>query len=101
LVDFSVIHGGEGTVQTACSSGKPFIGIGLQYEQEVNVAYCVKFGNAVAVSPKSITPHTLEEAIRKIGSPEIRKKAQEMHYLMKEVNGAEKAAEAIQRQYLE
>lgn len=101
LVDFSVIHGGEGTVQTACSSGKPFIGIGLQYEQEVNVAYCVKFGNAVALSPKRISPQTLEEAIRKIGSLEIRKKAQEMHYLMKEVNGAKKTAEAIQRQYLE
>ncbi|MGG5370229.1 glycosyltransferase [Enterococcus sp. AZ196] len=99
LVDFSVIHGGEGTVQTACSSGRPFIGIGLQYEQEVNVAYCETFGNAVALSPKKIAPQ-LEECIRKVRSQKIREKAQEMKVLMKAVNGAKRAAEEIKHDYL-
>ncbi len=74
LVDFSVIHGGEGTVQTACSSGKPFIGIGLQYEQEVNVAYCENFGNALALPPSKLTIEALSRSIKKLQSPDYRKK---------------------------
>jgi hypothetical protein len=30
LADIAVIHGGQGTVQTACAAGTPSIGIGLQ-----------------------------------------------------------------------
>lgn len=47
LVDASVIHGGEGTVQTACASGVPFAGIGLQLEQRCNIDECVRYGNAI------------------------------------------------------
>ncbi|MGM0165559.1 hypothetical protein IGI39_000501 [Enterococcus sp. AZ135] len=101
LVDFSVIHGGEGTVQTACASGKPFIGIGLQYEQEVNVAYCEKFGNAIALSPRKVSDQRLVEGIEKLQTPAFREKAEEMRALMKEINGAEQAAEIIRREYLD
>lgn len=47
LVDAAVIHGGEGSVQTACAIGVPFAGIGLQAEQRINVTDCVRYGNAV------------------------------------------------------
>lgn len=50
FIDFSFIHGGEGTVQTACESGKPFIGVGMQFEQSCNIDYCVKYGNAIALT---------------------------------------------------
>ncbi|HCM84528.1 MULTISPECIES: glycosyltransferase [Enterococcus] len=101
LVDFSVIHGGEGTVQTACSSGKPFIGIGLQYEQEVNVAYCEKFGNALALSPSKVSAQTLDKGIEILQTPEMYEKAEEMRELMRKTNGTKNAAEIIERQYLE
>lgn len=100
LVDFSVIHGGEGTVQTACSSGKPFIGIGLQYEQEVNVAYCENFGNALALPPNKLTTEALSSSIKKLQSPDYRKKAEEMQRLMKRVAGAKAAAKQIEERYL-
>ncbi|MFR3684703.1 MAG: glycosyltransferase [Enterococcus sp.] len=100
LVDFSVVHGGEGTVQTACSSGKPFIGIGLQYEQEVNVAYCENFGNALTLPPNKLTTETLSRSIKKLQSPDYRKKAEEMQRLMKRVDGAKAAAKQIEEQYL-
>lgn len=100
LVDFSVIHGGEGTVQTACSSGKPFIGIGLQYEQEVNVAYCQAFGNAITLPPNKLTTESLSRNIKKLQSADFRKKAKEMQRLMEEVNGAKAAAKIIKRYYL-
>ena len=54
-IDFSVIHGGEGTVQTACLSGKPFVGILLQYEQEVNVRNCEQYGNAIYLAPENVS----------------------------------------------
>ena len=50
LVDVAISHGGEGTVQTSCASGWPFIGIPLQLEQRYNVTRCVEFGNARLVS---------------------------------------------------
>ncbi|MGL9727194.1 glycosyltransferase [Enterococcus sp. DIV0756] len=100
LVDFSVIHGGEGTVQTACSSGKPFIGIGLQYEQEVNVAYCQTFGNALALPPNKLTAKSFSRSIKKLQSIDFRKKAEEMQRVMAEVDGAKAAPEMIKRYYL-
>lgn len=101
LVDFSVIHGGEGTVQTACSSGKPFIGIGLQYEQEVNVAYCEIFGNGIALTPNKVSAQTLERSIEKLQSRQIREKAMEMQRSMKRIKGAQNAAKIIKQHYLE
>ncbi|MDO5094470.1 MAG: glycosyltransferase [Propionibacteriaceae bacterium] len=52
LVDVAISHGGEGTVQTSCANGWPFIGIPLQLEQRYNVTRCVEFGNARLVSRK-------------------------------------------------
>ncbi|MFU0785876.1 MAG: Glyco-tran-28-C domain-containing protein [Enterococcus gilvus] len=99
-VDFSVIHGGEGTVQTACASGKPFIGIGLQYEQEVNVAYCEAFGNAIALPPNRLAPQTLDHCIRRLSTGEVQEKAREMQQLMAHAKGAQNAAEQIKQTYL-
>ncbi|MER6973580.1 hypothetical protein ABT304_21125 [Nocardioides sp. NPDC000445] len=40
LVDAAVLHGGQGTVQTACATGIPFVGMGLQPEQTWHVRMC-------------------------------------------------------------
>ena len=52
LVDAAVIHGGQGTVQTACATGVPFVGMGLQPEQTWHVRACASRGNAIALSRK-------------------------------------------------
>lgn len=94
LADFAVTHGGEGTVQTACRSGKPFIGIGLQYEQEVNVRNCEKFGNAKFVHQRDIRKKTLDLAISEILSERCIERA----VLMKkkaDTTGAFKAAQFV------
>ncbi|MER3390378.1 MAG: glycosyltransferase [Microcella sp.] len=54
LIDASVIHGGEGTVQTACASGAPFAGIGLQAEQRFNIDECVQYGNALRFTARDL-----------------------------------------------
>jgi len=44
MADLSVIHGGIGTVMTACLSGTPVVGVGMQPEQEVNLECLVRKG---------------------------------------------------------
>lgn len=63
LVNASVIHGGEGTVQTACASGVPFAGIGLQTEQRFNIDECVRYGNAARFTPRDIKRHRLPSIV--------------------------------------
>ena len=66
LVDAAVLHGGQGTVQTACAAGIPFVGMGLQPEQVWNVDQCVKQGNALALAPKQAGTPALVEAVRRL-----------------------------------
>lgn len=66
LVDAAVLHGGQGTVQTACAAGIPFVGMGLQPEQVWNVDQCVKQGNALALAPKQAGTAALAEAVRRL-----------------------------------
>ncbi|MEI5993401.1 glycosyltransferase [Candidatus Enterococcus mansonii] len=54
-----VLHGGEGTIQTACLSGKPFIGVGLQKEQEYNISCCVEYGSAIQIKKHKLTDQRL------------------------------------------
>ncbi|MDO1605687.1 hypothetical protein Q2T76_06400 [Lactobacillus sp. YT155] len=91
LVDFSIIHGGEGTVQTACESGKPFIGFGLQSEQRVNLSYCEHFGNAIQLKPSQVNSKAFDKAVKDIQSPSFITRAAELKEQF-EVTGAKNAA---------
>ncbi|MEZ5085274.1 MAG: hypothetical protein R2722_03160 [Tessaracoccus sp.] len=66
LVDAAVFHGGQGTVQTACATGVPFAGMGLQPEQVWNVAVCAARGNAIALSPRDAGTPKLSDAVRRL-----------------------------------
>ncbi len=66
LADLAVIHGGQGTVQTACASGTPFVGIGLQPEQESNIEFVVKFGSAVRIRKRRLTQKTLLNSLEQL-----------------------------------
>jgi UDP:flavonoid glycosyltransferase YjiC (YdhE family) len=96
IFDLSIIHGGEGTVQTACITGKPFIGIGLQQEQVSNIRDCVLFGNALMLDKNNIS---VEELFRLIDEAKASKKMQErakaMQELLKDVDGPANAAEYL------
>ncbi|MDO5066711.1 MAG: glycosyltransferase [Propionibacteriaceae bacterium] len=63
LVDVAITHGGEGTVQTSCANGWPFIGIPLQFEQRYNVTRCVEFGNARLVTRRQAARTNWAQAV--------------------------------------
>ncbi len=98
-LSFSIIHGGEGTVQTACLSAKPFIGFGLQQEQVMNLKYCENYGNAIRLKPTPFSKTKLHRAIERIQTENYYQKAQELAETF-HGDGAIHAANFIRQRYL-
>ncbi len=97
LVDAAVIHGGQGTVQTACATGIPFVGMGLQPEQTWHVKMCEQRGNAIAVSPKRVASPAFLDAVRRVLSdPAIRAAADEVQVAYADADGAAATARIIE-----
>lgn len=95
IIDASVIHGGEGTVQTACASGAPFAGIGLQAEQRINIDDCVRHGNAVRFTPRDLRKGRLAPIVAGLLTDAgMRRAARQLQPLAEPV-GAENAARRI------
>lgn len=92
ITDASVIHGGEGTVQTACASGVPFAGIGLQSEQRINLDECVASGNAIRFTARDLRRGRLPEiVVQLVTDPQMRRAAASLP----QTNGALLAAQEI------
>lgn len=65
-VDIAVTHGGQGTVQTTVMAGKPFLGIGMQPEQALNIYPFVQYGNALQLPKKPIKIERIREYIQRL-----------------------------------
>lgn len=97
VVDAAVLHGGQGTVQTACATGVPFVGMGLQPEQTWNVRQCVRRGNAVAVSPKAVSSTAFLAAVeRVISDPDLRAAAEQVRREYAGEDGAAATARVVE-----
>lgn len=100
LADIAVIHGGQGTVQTACAAGTPFVGIGLQPEQESNIDALVRQGNAIRIRKRRLSRATLLAAIDQLlNHPPAHQKAKEIQKLFELWNGTENAASFIKQKF--
>ena len=78
MADISVIHGGIGTVMTACLAGTPVVGVSMQPEQEFNIDCLVRKGFAIRIRKNRFTPEKLLNAIDKLlADTEAQKKAKE------------------------
>lgn len=100
LAEVAVIHGGEGTVQTACASGTPFVGIGLQPEQDWNIEFMARQGTAVRLPKYGVTRDQLHQAIEHLRlDPQVRRRAQEIQALMAIWPGAENVASFLAQRY--
>lgn len=96
LVDAAVIHGGQGTVQTASATGIPFVGMGLQPEQKWNVRMAERRGHAIAISPKRVGSPEFASAVKRVLSdPGIRAAASEVQRLYAGADGAAESARII------
>lgn len=93
LADLAVIHGGHGTVQTAIAAGTPFVGIGMQPEQEWNINLLVWQGCATRLSRRGFSPQKLHASIRAmLDNPTAYERARTLRQLMAQSDGAVNAA---------
>lgn len=96
LIDASVIHGGEGTVQTACVSGAPFAGIGLQAEQRWNVREAERSGHAIGFTARGLRRGELPGIVtRLLEDPRMRAVAREVGERAGTLDGPVAAARRI------
>ena len=66
-VDVVIIHGGQGTVQTAMVSGTPIVGLALQAEQQYNLDYaCKNRGAGIRISIRDWKAKNIKRALRKV-----------------------------------
>ena len=95
-VDLAITHGGEGTVQTSCVQGWPFIGIPLQLEQRFNVQRCAAFGNARLVTQGEAAAADWPALVREaLADGAMRARARRMARLMEGLDGHGRAAAAV------
>ena len=100
LCDIAIIHGGQGTVQTACDSGTPFIGIGMQPEQSINIEKIVKFGAAIRLTRRNFSKKLLHQSIKDLLSdPQYKKKAEELRIESLKINGAQNVADFLKNTF--
>ncbi len=66
MVDVAVIHGGQGSVQTAIASGTPLVGIPLHVEQGLNVAMMERHGAGIMLIKHDIDPHDIRAKVETI-----------------------------------
>lgn len=98
LVDAAILHGGQGTVQTACATAVPFLGIGQSAEQRWNVDVCVRAGHAEALGVRDLRPGggRFRAALHRVlHDPAVRARAEEAARRHRAVDGAARSAAVI------
>lgn len=101
LADVAVIHGGQGTVQTACVSGTPFLGIGLQPEQDINVLQAAQFGSALHLNRYALNEERVLTAVhRLLTHPTFGQKAAELRDELAKWPGAANVAAFLREKFL-
>lgn len=100
LAHAAVIHGGEGTVQTAAWSGTPFVGVGLQPEQEANIEALVRQGMAIRLRKQGVTTARLGAAMGQIwDDPRYYERARIVQGLMRACDGPRNAATLLRMRF--
>lgn len=70
MADIAVLHGGQGTIQTAVWAGTPVVGIGFQAEQQANIDGLVRAKMAVRIPIFSATPKRILKAVNTVSKKE-------------------------------
>jgi UDP:flavonoid glycosyltransferase YjiC (YdhE family) len=100
LADLAVIHGGQGTVQTALRSGTPFVGIGMQPEQDINIESAVRWGSAIRIPKRQVTTQVVQDAILKLlGDERAQQRARELQAEYERWDGPTQAADFLREHF--
>ena len=96
LVDLAIIHGGQGSVQTAIESETPIIGIPLHVEQGLNVSIVEKHGAGLMQIKHDIDPIEIRAKIERIlNQRSFKTNMERISKLQRKVDGVKKAVDII------
>ena len=95
-VDIAVTHGGQGTVQTTVTAGVPFVGVGMQPEQALNIFIFAQYGNALLLNRRKLNTAIIQQAIQTVlNDEEMRRKAQRARQIMLEADAPQVVFEIV------
>ncbi len=98
LADVALIHGGQGTVQTACWAGTPVVGVGFQFEQNANLDMLVRAGMGVRIPLREYSAPRIQAEIRRVAEhASYKENAERIRAIVRKADGARNAAEEIYR----
>jgi len=96
LADVTVIHGGQGTVQTAMAAGKPIVGVALQIEQQTNLDNVMNAGAGIRVQRQFWKAKTIRSTVLTVlNDPSYAAKARILAETINNMDGARTAAEVM------
>lgn len=95
MADVAVLHGGQGTIQTAVWAGTPVVGIGFQAEQQHNIDGIVKQGMAIRIPIFKVNPKRILSTVWKVSGESYRKNAQRMQKEIRSIDGVQKSVETM------
>ena len=98
LVDIAIIHGGQGSIQTAIASAIPVIGFPLQAEQNFNLKMIERHGAGIDLSLRSLKKGGLKTAVEKIlTNNSFKSNIQLLKSYQDRYDGAENTAKILQK----
>ncbi len=101
MASVSVVHGGIGTLMTACLAGTPIVGIpNGNPEQEYNLTCLVRKGFAVHLHKRRLTPEGVIDAVaRMLASGEARERARAFQRVCREWDGPARGAAFLEETF--
>lgn len=95
-MDLAIIHGGQGSVQTAIAGATPLLGIPLHVEQGLNVSIVERHHAGKLLSKHNIDPSVVENMVLEIlGDEKYKTNMAKLCKIQNGVDGVEKAADII------
>lgn len=96
LADVAIIHGGQGTVQTAIAAGTPVVGVALQVEQQTNLDNVMDYGAGIRIQRGSWHSQNIRGAVKKVlADPKYKVRAMELAETIRSMDGAQTAADCM------
>jgi UDP:flavonoid glycosyltransferase YjiC (YdhE family) len=94
LADVIIMHGGQGTVQTAIAAGSPMIGVALQVEQQTNLDNVMDHGAGIRIQRRSWHPQNIRRAVKKVlANPHYKCQAMKLAEMIRAMDGAKVASD--------
>ncbi|MFX0066633.1 MAG: glycosyltransferase [Candidatus Hermodarchaeota archaeon] len=97
LVDLVIIHGGQGSIQSAVTAGVPILGFPLHIEQNFNLKMIERHGAGICSSLKRLKKGTLRPMIEQILSgSSFKSNMQRLKSYQDRYNGPENVVKSLQ-----